>query len=84
MQKAVKWNSPFYSVAGNGWFVSFHMFTKYVKIAFFNGASLMPKPPVGSKHKDVRYFHIHEGDSIDESQLTSWIKQSSSMPGWMP
>ena len=84
VQKAVKWNSPFYSVAGNGWFVSFHMFTKYVKIAFFNGASLMPKPPVGSKHKEVRYFHIHEGDSIDESQLTSWIKQSSSMPGWMP
>ena len=83
VRKAVKWNSPFYG-AGNGWFVSFHMFTNYVKITFFNGASLMPPPPVGSKHKDVRYCHIHEGDSIDESQLTSWIRQSSTMPGWMP
>jgi len=84
VNKAVKWNSPFYGVDGKGWFLSFHMFTKYVKVTFFNGASLMPLPPGESKHKDVRHLDIREDDAIDERQLTSWIKQSSTMPGWMP
>jgi hypothetical protein len=84
VKKAVKWNSPFYSVDGNSWFLSFHMFTKYVKVAFFNGASLMPQPPELSKSKGVRYVHIHEEDRIDESQFASWVKQSSVLPGWKP
>ena len=81
--KAVKWNSPFYGVdaAENGWFLSFHCFTKYVKVAFFRGASLRPLPPVASKQKQVRYFHIHEGDKIDEAQFASWVKQASQLPG---
>ena len=84
VKKAVKWNSPFYGVDGKGWFVSFHMFTKYVKVAFFNGASLMPPPPVGSKNKDVRYLDIYEDAPFDRPQLARWIKQSSSIPGWQP
>jgi hypothetical protein len=82
--KAVKWNSPFYGVEGKGWFLSFHMYTKYVKVTFFNGASLLPLPPGESKHKSVRHLDIREHDELDEAQLTSWIKQSSTIPGWMP
>ena len=83
LRKAVKWNSPFYGVEGQGWFLSFHCFTRYVKLTFFNGASLDPLPPVESKDENVRYFHIHEGERIDEKQLTSWIEQAAAMPGWM-
>src|SRR5687767_15345201 len=61
VRKAVRWNSPFYSVEGRGWFVSFPCITKYVKVAFFRGTSLRPVPPVESKHKEVRYFHVYEG-----------------------
>lgn len=79
--KAVKWNSPFYGVENGIWFLSFHCFDKYVKVAFFKGASLLPVPPVSSKQKDVRYFHVHEADKIDEAQFVDWIKQSSRLPG---
>ncbi len=81
VSKAVKWNSPLYGVEGQGWFLSYHCFTRYVKVAFFRGASLRPVPPVGSKHKDVRYFHIHEDDQLDEAQLAAWVKQASQLPG---
>ena len=81
-RKAVKWNSPFYGIDGRGWFLSFHCFTKYVKVGFFDGASLRPLPPGESKHKDVRYLDIHEGDPLDESQLVDWMKQASRLPGW--
>ena len=84
VQKAVKWNSPFYGIEGQGWFLSFHCFTKYLKVAFFRGASLQPLPPVESKDANTRYFHIHEGDQIDEGQLAGWIKQASELPGWIP
>jgi len=84
VRKAVKWNSPFYGVEGNGWFLSFHCVTRYVKVAFFNGASLEPLPPGESKQKDVRYLHIHEGDTIDEARIGDWIRQASNLPGWMP
>jgi len=84
VRKAVKWNSPFYGVEGNGWFLSFHCVTRYVKVAFFNGASLQPLPPGESKQKDVRYLHIHEGDTIDEGRIGDWIRQASTLPGWMP
>ena len=83
VRKAVKWNSPFYGVEGRGWFLSFHCFAKYVKLTFFNGASLDPRPPVESKDRNVRYFHIHEGEPIDEKQLASWISQAAARPGWM-
>ena len=81
VRKAVRWNSPFYGVEGNGWFLSYHCFTKYVKVTFLNGANLDPLPPEASKHPDVRYFHIHENEDIDEDQLKSWIEQASKHPG---
>jgi hypothetical protein len=79
--KAVKWNSPFYGIAEGNWFLGLHCMAKYVKVAFFRGTSLDPVPPVESKQKEVRYFHIHEGDEIDEEQFTDWVKQASELPG---
>ena len=84
VRKAVKWNSPFYGVDGQGWFLSFHCFTKYVKVAFFRGASLRPLPPGESKQKEVRYLDIHEDDPLDEELVASWIRQASQLPGWIP
>jgi hypothetical protein len=83
VQKAVKWNSPFYGIEGQGWFLSYHCFTKYVKVTFFRGASLHPLPPVESKDKEVRYLHIHEDDQLDEDLVASWIRQASELPGWL-
>jgi len=80
VEKAVKWNSPFYGVAGEGWFLSFHCFAKYIKLAFFRGTSLEPMPPVASKAAGTRYVHLHEGD-FDEAQLADWITQASRLPG---
>jgi hypothetical protein len=84
VRKAVKWNSPFYGIEGQGWFLSYHCFTKYVKVTFFRGASLKPVPPGASKHDEVRYLDIHEEDEIDEVQLAKWVKQASKLPGWQP
>ena len=81
VRKAVKWNSPFYGVEGEGWFLNFHTFTNYVKVAFFRGASLRPLPPGESKQKEVRYLDIHEDDLLDEAQLAAWVKQASQLPG---
>jgi hypothetical protein len=81
VRKAVRWNSPFYGIEGRGWFLGFHCITKYVKVAFFRGASLRPMPPVESRQKDVRYFHIHEGDRVDEELVASWIRQASELAG---
>jgi hypothetical protein len=85
VRKAVKWNSPFYGVAGpgedGGWFLSFHCFTKYVKVAFFRGTSLRPMPPGESKHAQVRYLDIHEDDELDEAQFVAWVRQASRLPG---
>ena len=81
-QKAVKWNSPFYGIEGQGWFLNFHCFTKYVKVAFFDGASLKPMPPGASKQDNVRYLDIHEDDEFDEVQFDAWVKQASALPGW--
>jgi hypothetical protein len=81
VRKAIKWNSPFYGIEGHGWFLSFHCFTNYVKVAFFRGTSLRPVPPGESKSKDTRYFDIHEDDQIDEAQLAAWVKQASQLPG---
>jgi hypothetical protein len=81
VRKAVKWNSPFYGMEEKSWFLSFHCFTKYVKVAFFKGASLRPVPPGASKHKDVRYLDIHEDGTFDETQLAAWVKQASKLPG---
>jgi hypothetical protein len=81
VRKAVKWNSPFYGIEDQVWFLSFHCFTKYVKVAFFRGSSLRPVPPGESKHKEVRYLDIHEDDQFDEAQLTDWVKQASQLPG---
>jgi hypothetical protein len=80
VRKAVKWNSPFYGVEDQVWFLNFHCFTKYVKVAFFRGTSLSPVPPGASKHKNVRYLDIYE-DQLDEAQFTAWVKQASKLPG---
>jgi hypothetical protein len=84
VRKAVKWNSPFYRVEDQGeqgWFLSFHCFTKYVRVAFFRGTSLRPLPPSESKQKEVRYLDIHDDDQLDEAQLAAWVKQASQLPG---
>ncbi len=83
VRKAVKWNSPFYGVEGNGFFVGFHCLTKYVKVAFFYGGSLEPVPPVASKDANTRYVHIHEGEAFDEALMTTWIVQASKLPGFL-
>jgi hypothetical protein len=84
VRKAVKWNSPFYGVEGQGWFLNFHCFTKYVKVAFLRGTSLRPVPPGESKHKEVRYLDIREDDQLDEAQMATWIRQAAALPGWVP
>jgi hypothetical protein len=84
VRKAVRWNSPFYGMEGQGWFLNFHCFTKYVKVAFFRGTSLRPLPPGESKTKDTRYLDIHEDDQLDEQLAASWIRQASELPGWVP
>jgi hypothetical protein len=80
-QKAVKWNSPFYGVPGQGWFLAFHVFTRYVKVTFFRGTSLKPVPP-GGTGKDARWIDIHD-DDLDEAQMARWIRQAAALPGWM-
>ena len=81
VRKAVKWNTPLYGLDGETWFLSYHAFDRYVKVAFLRGADLDPQPPVASKHPHVRYFHIHEDDRFDEDQLMDWVKQASRLPG---
>ena len=82
VKKAVRWNSPFYGVDGRGWFLSYHCFTKYIKVTFMRGTSLDPMPPVESKDPATRYFHIREDDELDETLLTRWVEQASELPGW--
>ena len=79
--KAVKWNSPLYGMEDEGWFLSVHCFTKYVKVAFFRGMLLRPVPPGESKQKEVRYLDIREDDRLDEAQFAAWVKQASQLPG---
>lgn len=79
--KAVKWNSPFYGVDGQGWFLSYHCFEKYLKVAFFRGTSLDPMPPGASRQKEVRYLDIREYDTLDEAQFVDWVRQASRLPG---
>ena len=81
VRKAVKWNSPLYGVEENHYFLGVHMFTNYVKLAFFTGASLRPMPPGESKQKTVRYLDVREGDALDEAQLAAWARQAAALPG---
>jgi hypothetical protein len=83
--KAVRWNSPFYGVEGKGWFLSFHVLTKYVKVTFFAGRSLKPIPPGGTpKSGEARWIDLYEGDELDEARMARWVKQAAALPGWMP
>ncbi|AUX46814.1 hypothetical protein SOCE26_083230 [Sorangium cellulosum] len=85
VRKAVKWNSPFYGIEGQGWFLSFHVLTKYVKVTFFQGMSLRPVPPGGTERsKDARWIDIYEDDQLDEAQMARWVKQAAALPGWSP
>jgi hypothetical protein len=84
VRKAVKWNTPFYGIDGQGWFLGFHCFTKYIKLSFFRGTSLRPVPPGESNQEEVRYLDIHEDDQLDEELVASWIRQASELPGWVP
>jgi hypothetical protein len=81
VRRAVRWNSPFYGVEGRGWFLNIHCLTRYIKVAFFRGTSLDPVPPVASKNEGTRYFHVHEGDTLDEVLFTSWVRQAAALPG---
>src|SRR4051795_8696341 len=80
VRKAGKWNSPFYGIEGQGWFASFHVFTRYVKVTFFKGSSLQPAPP-GGEAKEARWIDVHE-DDLDEAQIATWVKQAAALPGW--
>jgi hypothetical protein len=87
VRKAVRWNSPFYGVEGGGWFTGVHCCTKYIKVAFFDGAQLTPQPPVGSERANTRYLHIFEADVVDgglrdSAQIARWMNQASKLPGW--
>jgi hypothetical protein len=81
VRKAVRWNSPFYGVEGRGWFLAFHCITKYVKVTLFRGTSLDPVPPVGSKHPEVRYFHVFEDEPMDAVQVERWVRQAAKLDG---
>ena len=81
VRKAVRWNSPWYGIEGEGWFVSYHVFTRYVKVTFLNGASLRPVPPGSGKDKDSRWVDIYEG-ALDETQMATWVRQAAALPGW--
>lgn len=81
VKKAIRWNSPFYGMEGNGWFLSFHCFNKYVKVTFLNGSSLSPLPPIDSKHPATRYVHVSESEPLDEKAFVRWIKQAAKLPG---
>jgi len=84
VRKAVKWNSPFYGVEGQGWFLSMHIFTRYVKVGFFKGVALKPLPPGGTKKSgEMRWIDLHDGERVDEAQLVRWIRQAVKIPGWM-
>ncbi len=81
VRKAVRWNSPFYGVEGQGWFLNTHVFARYIKVTFFEGKSLRPLPPGVGKDPDARWFNIHEGE-FDEEQLADWVRQAAALPGW--
>ncbi len=84
-RKGVRWNSPFYGSEAGGWFVSFHVLTKYVKVTFFDGLSLVPIPPGGTaKSGQSRWIDIYEDDELDEAQMADWIRQAAALPGWTP
>ena len=82
VRKAVRWNSPFYGVEGQGWFAAFHVFTRCVKVTFFRGTSLRPVPP-GGRGKDARWIDVHEVD-LDEARMATWVRQAAALPGWVP
>jgi hypothetical protein len=84
VRKAVRWNSPFYGIAGQGWFLSVHCFTRHVKVAFFRGAALHPVPPGESRHEETRYLDIRQDDHLDETLVANWIRQAAELPGWSP
>jgi hypothetical protein len=85
VRKAVRWNSPFYGIEGQGWFLAFHVLTRYVKVTFFNGTSLRPVPPGGTpKSKESRWIDIYEGDDFNEAQMAAWVNQAAALPGWIP
>jgi hypothetical protein len=85
LRKAVRWNSPFYAVEGGGWFLSFHVLTRYVKVTFLQGLLLDPPPPGGTARSgEARWIDIYENDRLDEAQMADWVKQAAALPGWVP
>lgn len=85
VRKAVRWNSPFYGVEGQGWFLSFHVFARYVKVTFFAGMSLDPLPPGGTARSgDARWIDLREGDPVDDARMAAWVAQAAALPGWTP
>lgn len=81
VRKAIRWNTPFYGIKDNGWFMAFHCLNKYIKVAFLHGTALVPPPPVSSKQLRVRYLHLFESNPPDRLLLANWILQASQLPG---
>ena len=81
VRKAVRWNTPFYGVEGQGWFLGFHCLSRYIKVTWLNGARLRPLPPIDARDPNARYVHLEEGEPLDETQLSAWIEQAASLPG---
>ena len=81
VRKAMRWNSPWYGIKGQGWFLSYHVFTRYVKVTFLQGALPRPAPPGAGKDKDSRWIDIYEG-ALDEAQMAEWVRQAAALPGW--
>jgi hypothetical protein len=87
LHKAVKWNSPFYGVDDDGWFLNLHCFNRFVRVAFFRGSSLDPIPQGVSKYEDVRYYDILEDGSVakggrfEEASFADLVKQAVRLPG---
>jgi hypothetical protein len=81
VRKMVKWNTPFYGVDGETWFLGFHCLNKYVKVAFLQGVHLKPMPPGSSKQKATRYLDIFEGGLPEEELFVRWVEQAAKFPG---
>jgi hypothetical protein len=82
VRKAVRWNCPFYGTQELGWLVSLYVLTRSVKVTFFSGASLQPMPKGSGKDPRARWIFIEENDVLDEKQITQWLKQAATLPGW--
>ena len=81
LQRAVKWGMAYYGVNG-GWCFSSGAFIGHVKLMFIRGTELEPEPPVTpiGMGKATRGVELASVADLDEQLVTSWMKQSATMP----